>query len=264
MNLRDGVVGVRNKLGEGAAWLFDTNDIIRDLNTSARGMCSEAQALRETYAGITTYNPVLKVWNQEYAMPDDCEFPYDGKIKLGGLWPLIFKPQAQLQTGAYVSSIPIAAYLRRGIQKTQQVPDSQGQEAVVPTVPPTGRAYWWVGFWPVPSQAVNFWIEYVALHPQMTDPMSPCLIPEASYNGVDFRQAWEAYAVARGKEKEGDLLSAQYYDEIHAKGKLAFKDYLSVTQAQAVPPMYGGDGGLDSPLVAIMAPSAANLTIEGS
>lgn len=262
MLLRDGVVGVRNKLGEGKAWLFDTNDIVRDLNTSARALCSEAQALRETYFGVTKYDANLKAWLQEYPMPDDCEFPYEGKLQVGGqMVPLRFKQQGYWQQ-SYAAGQPFGAYLRRGLQRTQQI--AGGGEVALDQIPATGKVNWWVGFFPVPAAAYNFFIEYVMAHPQMTQPLDQCLIPEASFDGVDFRQAWEAYATARGKEKEGDLASAQYYDLIHSNGKKAFRDYLSVVQMTITPPVYDEQAAMSQPFAGIMAPSASNLTIEGS
>lgn len=259
MNLRDGVVSVRNKLGEMSPWLFSDNDIIRDLNMSARSLCSAAQAMRSCYQGITALNPEAGagVYYQEYQLPADVEFPYGGKIKMGIPYPLKFLPQEQLQSTGFASSTPYAAYLRRGIILTQMLPDG-GMQPQAP-INKDGVATWIVGFFPVPSAATPFWIDYVAYHPIMRNPLDPCLIPDMS----DYSQAWEAYAVARGKEKEGDLASAQYYDQIHEVGKQKYANYMLSIQTLVTPPMYGGGYDMSNgPNALIIAPTASNLSIQ--
>lgn len=260
MNLRDGVIAVRNKLGEGTPWLFTDADIIRDLNLSARGMCSAAQAIRATYTGVTALNPSAGsgVYFQEYAMPQDVEMVFSGKIQTGGLWPLDFsQTQQALQQWGYAAGAPLKAYLRRGVVLTQQTP--AGGEIVMPAPGnAAGIANWVVGFYPVPAATYNFFIDYVSYHPTMSAPMDLCLIPDTA----EFSDAWIAFAVARGKEKEGDLVSADRYLTVYRAGVQAFKDYMLMCQIQVTPPQWGGDSYLPGPLAAVLAPTAAQLAIE--
>jgi hypothetical protein len=259
MNLRDGVVSVRNKLGEGKPWLFDNNDIIRDLNLSARALCSKAQAIRATWAKATTLNANLGVYDQEYQMPADVEFPYGGKIQIGILYPLIFKPQEVLQTGGYVSSTPLMAYLRRGIILTQQMPGDTGQ-TILPPVNPQGTGSWIIGLYPVPSNVFNFWVDYVAYHPWMKEPLDPCLLPDTG----EYFDAWTDYAVAKGKEKEGDLASSEWFMQRHEAGKQKFADYMLSIQTIVTPPFYGNDYNpfwSNGPTVRVIPPTAADLGI---
>lgn len=261
MNLRDGVIAVRNKLGEGTPWLFTDDDIIRDLNLSARGMCSAAQAIRDTFSSVTALNPTAGdgIYFQEYAMPQNCECPYAGRIQTGGLWPLDFsQTQESLQQWGFAGGAPIKAYVRRGVVLTQQTPS--GGLVVQPAPGNTaGIASWVVGFYPVPSNAYNFFIDYVAYHPTMTAPADLVLIPDTA----DFSDAWIAFAVARGKEKEGDMVSADRYLTIYKAGVKQFAEYMLGCQAQVTPPQWGGDSGMSSgPLAAVLAPTASQLTIQ--
>lgn len=262
MNLRDGVRGVRSKLGEGKPWLFKNSDIIRDLNFSASGMTSEAQALRDTYAGTTKLiGPSHPgIYYQEYAMPQNCEMIVAAKIKIGILYPINFRfTQQELQIFGYVASTPYAGYLRRGINLTQQIPGSS--EAVLPAPGnPEGLAEWIMGFYPNPSQAFDFFVDYIAYHPIMKDPMDLCLIPSKA----DFYDTWIAYAISNGFEKMGDMINADRYKLIYNNGVRKFADYIFAAQAQVTPPRYGGsDPSNLNPYAAVMAPTAGNLTIQG-
>lgn len=262
MNLRDGVLGVRRKVSEGKAWLFSNNEIIRDLNFSARAMCSSAQAIRDTYAGVTALNESAGagVYYQEYAMPQNVEMICSAKIKIGILYPINFQfTQEELQVFGYVASTPYAGYLRRGINLTQQVP---GSSEVVQKAPgnAAGVAGWILGFYPTPSGVYNFFVDYVAYHPTMTAPMDLCLLPDTA----DFFDAWIAYPISNCFEKMGDITQADRYKKIHEAGVEKFKNYMFAVQQQVTPPRYGGSNPANlNPLAAVMAPTAGNLTIQG-
>jgi len=264
VNLRDGVQGVRDKVGEGKPWLFDTNTIIADLNRSARSMTSAAQAIRDTYAYQTQPNPTAGagVYYQEYQMPQNCEMIIAAKIKIGILYPLNLNyTQQQLQVFGYVASTPFAGYIRRGITLTQQVPGSS--EIVMPAPGnKAGVAEWVLGFYPTPSGVFPFFVDYVAYHPVMQAPMDLCLIPDRS----DFYDAWIAYSISNCMEKMGDQVTADRYKKIHNAGLDQYSTYMFASQAQVTPPMYGAGNQPANlnPYAAVMAPTAGNLTIEGA
>ena len=259
MNLRDGVVMVRDRLGEGSPWFFDTNSIIRDLNHSARALCSNAQSLRETYASVTALDPLAGsgVYSQEYMLPADLEYAYNGRIQIGIPYPLDFRTQEELQLGAFTPSAPFRAYVRFGRQKSQQIPGGAIQ-IETPPASKVGTAHWWIGFWPVPAAAYNFWVNYIAYHPWMADPMSPLCLPDTG----EWADIWVAYAVARGKEKEGDLVAAAALDAKFNAGMEAYKNYMLKSMSAIIRPRWGGTQMAPGPSVVILAPTASQLSIE--
>ncbi len=272
MFLRDGYIKVKKALGEGGPWLFDDATIIHDLNISARAMCSAAQSIRDTYVFTTALNPTAGpgIYFQEYAMPQSCEMIVSGKILIGIMYPLSFAfTQQQLQIGGYVSSVPMAAYIRRGVNLTQQVPPTTinnvttGGEIVMPAPGMVGKtANFVVGLYPTPAGVYQCFIDHVAYHPQMNEPLDPCLLPDTS----EFFDAWCAYAIANGKEAEGDLVSCQTYKKMHQDGVEAYKLYQFSAGAQVTPPTWGGSNQnplfSHGPGVLVMAPTASQLNID--
>ena len=261
--LKDGVTYVRSKLGEGRVWYFDNNSIIKDLNISAIKICSRAQFLRSTWSSVTgniTTNTTQFQGKpaQEYQMPGDCDVPTGAKINFGILYPLMLMPQEQIQIGGYVSAVPFSAYTRRGILLTSQVPG--GGELVYapsPTLARGNMSTWIIGFYPIPQSNYDFFVDYVQFHPPMVNPLDPCLIPD------DFFDIWVSYAVAQGKEKEGDDQGADRYMQKFTSGLDMFKDKQAAAMTSMVPPMYGGGGNplfSHGPGVLVMAP--LNPTIE--
>ena len=231
MQLRDGVLEFRNRVGEGNPWLYDDYDIVRWLNLSARNLVSKAQYLRDTYQGATI------VGQQEYAMPLDLDQMIQGKILIGVLMPIQFGNQEDLQIGAYVSALPLAGYIRHGLVRTGVTSD--GSEVIYGPPDTTGVPRWWVGFYPVPAAIYSFYIDYYRFHPNMENPLDYVILPDTA----DFMDAWVSYAVAKGMEKSGDMQSAQYYMAQHQAGIQMLKDYVCQANFQINPPQYGGSVG---------------------
>src|SRR5438876_9255449 len=72
INLRDGVLAVRQRIGELQPWFWSDAEIIQELNTSARRMTSAAQSL-QSVATFTATKAADGGWNQEYALPLDVD-----------------------------------------------------------------------------------------------------------------------------------------------------------------------------------------------
>jgi len=255
---------VKKCLGEGEPWLFDDQTIIDDLNRSARDLCSEAQALYDTYQFNTAINPLVAgggTFYQEYAMPMSCEAPLDGKVQIGTLWPLDFSAtQSRIQTGGFVSGAPVIAYLRRGVTLTQQVPTSS---EIVFTPPGFAGAYapYVIGLYPVPAAVYPVWINYIAYHPPMNNPEDVCLLPDK----VDVFEAWTAYAKYKGMEAQGDSVDRQNYWQQFMDGRQLVKNYLLGQKIQVTPPQWGGGQGslyAQGLSIIVQAPTAANLAID--
>lgn len=243
--LRDGVLAVRNRLGEGNAWLYQDVDIVRDLNRSASTMVRKAQANGSTYPGSTTAG------QQEYEMPLDFDTAIDVRVNIGTLYPITFTVQQNLQYGSYVSALPLSGYFRRGTVLTSLSPAPAGEVVLPPSLegaPPR----WILGLYPLPSQVYSFFVDYYATHPIMQNPLDQCLIPD----DTDIFDGWVAYAIAQGKEKQQDYGGADRALAQHRAGVQLFCDYMLAAQWQINPPVYGGSQNplLQSPSVVVFAP----------
>lgn len=114
-----------------------------------------------------------------------------------------------------------------------------------------------MGFYPMPAAAYPFFLDYIAYHPQLTQPLDPILIPEMYFNELI------GYAVAQGKKKEGDVQSYQLYLSDFRQGVQKYKEYIERLSVQATPPQWGNEGNPwfnNGPAVTILAP--INPTIE--
>jgi hypothetical protein len=264
-NLGEGYREVKKALGEGVPWFFDDQTIISRLNRSARHMCSEAQALCDTYPFTTQINPKAPssqgtngpTFYQEYAMPQVVEKVRSAKVQIGTMWPLDFKyTQQQLQSGGFVAGAPVQGYLRRGINMTGMIPGSS--ELVF--APPGGKvtpATWIIGLYQVPAGVYQCWADVFIYHPWMKDEADMCMIPEHT----DFFEAWVAYAIGKGMADQGRTDAAQEYMAAHAAGTEKFKNYILAAEIELTPPRWGGQlySGLN---VGFMAPTAANLSMD--
>ncbi len=259
MYLGDGYREVKQYLGEGPEWLFSRSKIISDLNRSARGLCSASQALRDTYA-FTTRERADGTFYQEYAMPQGCESITSAKAQIGTLWPLdLSHTQQELQQGGFVAGAPVMGYIRRSTNYTQQIPGSS--ETVFPIPGATGRyAPWILGLYPVPASEYQVFVDYVAYHPEMTDPLDAVLLPDIP----GIFDAWTAYAKARGAEAQADPGECARQMDIYNNGLRGCADYLFAQQCQVTPPQWGGGMGVTNSglSIVVMAPTAANISIE--
>ncbi len=244
MNLRDGVQAVRSRIREGNAWLYSNNDIIRDLNLSANTLISKAQGNTSTYRGLTKAPGLDAAGNpvgfQEYELPLDVFNVTGVKVQIGTLYPIEFFIRDDLQLGQYVSSLPLSAYLRRGSGAlVSQVPSTNnldGGEVINPPSNPAAPPRWIIGFYPIPQQVYQFFVDYQSQHPTMSKPDDVCLLPYTS----DIFDAWVAYAMAQCYQIMGDDANHQKYMAIHQAGVGILAQDLLNTQWQVNPPTYGG------------------------
>lgn len=242
MNLRDGVLAVRERIGEGNPWLYSNERIISDLNRSANTLLDRAQANQATYRGLTKA-PVLdaqgvSVGQQEYELPLDFASMIQCKIQIGCLYPVTFMSQGDLQVGPYVASLPLTAYLRRGTLLTTQTPsvnNNGGGEEIQPPSIEAGPPRWIIGFYPIPTQVYQFFVDYYSFHPVMKEPEDLCLLPD----GTDFFEAWIAYPLANCRQKAGDDAGYQACMATHYAGVPLLSQYMLDKQWQANPPQYG-------------------------
>ena len=257
MNLRDGVTAVRNRFGEGRATLITTPEIIQDLNTSAQSMMSAAQFLTATYAGQ------LVAGQQEYPLPLDVDAVIQVKVQYGLLMPVVWAEAWNLQIGAYVTSLPLAAYLKRAsILTTMALPGGSGYgstETIQPPPDTSGQSRWVIGFYPLPASAYNWFCDYYQLHPPLVNPMDPVSLPPQ----VKFFDAWVAYAIAKACEKAGDDARAANFMAQHNDGTEAFVQFALISKAALSPPMYGGVGAnplfARSPSVLVVPPQSPQI-----
>lgn len=244
MNLRDGVQRVRRIMREGNPWLYTNADIIRDLNLSANMLISGAQGNTSTYRGLTKA-PGLDaagqpVGFQEYELPLNVDTVTGVKVQIGTLYPITFFQQADLQLGQYVSSLPLSAYIRRSSGAlVSQVPSTNnidGGEVINPPSDPASPSRWVIGFYPIPQQVYQFFVDHTTFHPVMSKPQDEVLLPPRS----DFMDAWVAYSQAQCSLVMGDTASYQTYMQIHNNGVGLLAQYYLNQQWQINPPVYGG------------------------
>lgn len=226
MILRDGILAVRNKLGEITPNYWANADIIADLNESAKRMCSAAQNLNDFIAAPFAAN------QQEVALPALVDKITDIKYFMGILYPLEFAPQPQIQTGAFVGATPPQSYYVRSDTKvfTPQVGTGTNTGNIVetPIIDSRGQqindAVTVIGLWPIPLQAGSLNVSYIPFHYQMKNLLDTCLIPER------WKEGWIAYAAARGFEKVQNIELSQYYDAQHQAAVGDMKAYYARTK----------------------------------
>ncbi len=232
MNLREGLIAVRSKIGELVPQFWSDQDLIEDLNVSARRLCSAAQFLQSfatfntsqvTVGGVTSYA-------QEYVLPVDVDQITGAAFFSGVLYPLTPTPREAVQLGGLVSGLPFYFYVKKQTQTlTHQT--STG----ITLVPLGGRTMdsrTVIGLYPIPNTTLPVYIWYQQWHPNLVNMEDECLFPDR------FKLPWVAYAVARAKEKESDIVSAQYYDGLHDKGTQEFIEYQMTNGQEITPPIY--------------------------
>lgn len=234
MNLQDGVLDVRMKLGEVNPEFWSDYEIIQQLNVSARILCSAAQSLTSfvtfntaqvTYGGQTS-------WAQEYVLPEDVDQITGAAYFSGTLFPLIPAPREAIQLGGYVGGIPWYFYSKKST--TTLTPQIAGGAIQSQPLPPSANyvARETIGLYPIPNAILPIYIWYQQFHPDLKNPFDQVSIPDR------FRQAWTSYAVARMKEKNDAFDDAQYYDAQHEKGKQDYIDYQITNGQEITPPIY--------------------------
>jgi hypothetical protein len=230
MQLRDGVLAVRNNIGEIVPQFWSNDFIVDALNVSARAMTSEAQSL-QTFATFNTKQLPSGVWAQEYILPGDIDQIIGAAYLSGVVFPLTPVPRESVQLGSYVGGIPMYFYEKQYTQElTHQTPTGIEMEAINPNDLAGSRCT--IGFYPVPQQVLPVYIWYQQWHPQMKNPTDLCLIPDK------FKQGWIAYAVARCKEKEAAMQEAQYWDGVHMRVKQEFVDWRITNGQEITPPTF--------------------------
>lgn len=237
LTLRDGVYKVRTMLGELVENYWYTNDIIQDLNFAAIDMCSEAQNL-ETY--FTSTYPAN---TQEVACPAWMDKIMAVAVYSGQLFQLeCAEDPTDVQVASRCGGTPSVFYTKIGApsMSPQGTPSNTTSSIVeVPLLKPpeVNDMSTILGLWQIPSDDIPVHIWCTRHHPFQTKPMDPIYIPSR------FVQAWIAYAIARGKEKESMLDEAQYWQGIFDTGKKAMTDFFIMRNQLKTPPTYGNGGG---------------------
>lgn len=229
MDLRDGLIAVRNKIGELVPQFWSDEDLINDLNVSARRMCSSAQFLNSFSTFNTSFLPDGSA-AQEYVLPKDVDQITGAAYYSGVVYPLTPAPREAMQLGGLVSGIPFYFYLKKQ-SKILTHQTSTGIENF-PLPGGEGDSRTIIGLYPIPQDVLPVYIWYQQWHPNMTNQASECLIPDR------FMQGWVAYAVARAKEKESDITMAQYYDAQHERQTQEFVEYQITNGQEVCPPVY--------------------------
>ena len=122
MNLRDGLIATRNKLGELVPQFWSDDDLIADLNVSARTMCSAADYL-QSFVTFTTTKDSQGNWAQEYVLPIDVDQIIGASFFSGVVYPLTPVPRESIQLGGLVSGLPFYIYFKKTTQiMTPQTP----------------------------------------------------------------------------------------------------------------------------------------------
>ena len=235
MNLRDGVYAVRTKIGEMIPNLWSDDEIIEELNVSARRMCSAAQYL-QSFSTFSTHEMVMPdgttQFAQEYVLPIDVDQIIGAAYFAGTLFPLIPCPRESVQLGGKVGGIPWYFYEKKQTKfLTQQT--NNGNIQVTPLSPNSnGDAKTVIGLYPVPQSVLPIYIWYLEWHPNLKNAFDEVQIPDR------FKQGWIGYAVARMKEKESAIAESQYWDAIHDKYTQEFVDYMIQNGQEICPPIY--------------------------
>jgi hypothetical protein len=231
LNLRDGVLAVRNRLGEIQPEFWSDDEIIQDLNVSARRMCSAAQSLM-SFGTFNTSQTEDGSYAQEYILPVDVDQITGASYYSGVLFPLVPVNQNAVQLGGRVSGIPWYFYERKWTKVlTPQLADGTiGMQPFPPNQSNNARTV--IGLYPIPDSPLPIYIWYLQFHPDLKFAYDEVQIPDR------FKQAWIAYAVARGKEKESAIEEAQYFDAQHEKGTQDFIDYMITNGQEISSPTY--------------------------
>lgn len=191
LSLKDGVYYVRTELGELEEFLWSDDQIVFDLNHSARKMCSVAGDLtkfQNLTLGLTTAGAQEAPLDYEVDRVKAC------KYFAGQEFPLEYRDWKDLQVGNATGSIPLAYYLKTSTR--DMTPQSMATSDIVdiPIGPgtPLGEVYRTVlGVWPVPPQPATIHVWYSYVHKWMEDPTDPCAVPDM------FLAGWCAPVIAR-------------------------------------------------------------------
>lgn len=229
MNLRDGLIATRNKLGEIVPQFWSDDDLIADLNVSARRMVSSAQYL-QSFATFNTAVAEDGTWAQEYVLPLDVDQIIGAAYFSGVVYPLTPVPREAVQLGGLVGGIPFYFYTK----KTTKTLTSQVSTGIKVTSlgPRSNDSRTVIGLYPIPQQVLPVYIWYQQWHPNLIQDDDEVQIPDR------FKLPWVAYAAARGKEKESDITMAAYYDALHDKGTEEFVEYQTTNGQEITPPIY--------------------------
>lgn len=225
------MLAVRQKIGEITPNFFSDQEILDELNVSARRMCSAAQSIN-SFATFNTQQLPDGNWAQEYALPDDVDLITGAAYFSGSLFPLTPVPRESVQLGGYVPGLPTLFYIKKNskILTPQIAGGSISGQAMNPLTTPRGKMV--VGLYPVPQAALPIYIWFLQWHHNLEDPLDECEVPDR------FKIGWVSYAVARMKEKESAFDEAQYYDAQHDKYTQDYVEYQITNGQEISPPSY--------------------------
>jgi hypothetical protein len=234
LSLKDGVYYVRTEIGELDQFNWSDNQIISDLNDSAKEMASVASILTGFSELTLTSNGVGGY--QEVALNVEVDAVKACKYFSGQLFDLEPGDWDALQSGASTGSIPRWYYLKTATQEMTPQSTETSDIVVVPIPAPAGAAgayYTVLGVWPIPpaDSTVHVWYSY--FHKYMQSPTDICALPPR------FLTAWAAKAIARCLRIEKDYDGADRFMAIHNAGVEELRIYAGKQKQQDRPARYG-------------------------
>lgn len=240
LRLKDAFFKVRSLLGELNQSYWSDMQIIMDLNTAARDMCSTAQTLTQEQDIQLEYTTLegTQTGLQEAALVVDIDEIKSVKYFSGQLYDLEYHDWSSLQTGASTGSLPIYFYVKTST--LQLTPQSTGTSQIL-NIPiaqgALGDVYRDViGCWPIPPNPATLNVFYSYLHKWMSVPTDPCSIP------YQFLDGWYSYAVGQSLLIEKSYDEAATWMATYEKRKQAFKEYAARNKQGTKAPSYGNQG----------------------
>jgi hypothetical protein len=205
LRLKDAFFKVRSLLGELNQSYWSDQQIIMDLNTAARDMCSTAQTLtqEQDIALEQTTLEGTQTGLQEAALIVDIDEIKSCKYFSGQLYDLEYHDWDTLQLGASTGSIPLYFYIKTDTRQLTPQSTATSQILNIPIASDQlGDQYRQViGVWPIPPEPATLSVWYSYLHRWMATPTDPCALP------YQFLDGWVAYGVGQS------LLIEKAYDE---------------------------------------------------
>jgi hypothetical protein len=236
LTLADGVYYVRSEIGEPQQYNWADYQIIKDLNYSAKKMCSIGSTLTGFSNLSMSQTGSSTIGLQEAFLPQNIDQIKAVKFFFGQLFDLEYKDWKELQEGAIVGSIPRWYYIKTSTKSmTPQVTATSDiqQISLDPTVPQGSGYAQVIGVWPIPPNPSQIHVWYSYFHPLMADPDDICEIPER------FMEGWAAYAIARCKRIENAHTEAQAYTMQFEKTCEDYRIYASTHRTADKPARYG-------------------------
>jgi hypothetical protein len=231
MNLQDGIVEVRDAIGEPTPFNWQDSTIIGYLNQAAKRMCSAAQWIEE-FEEIPVGANV-----QEGYLTKNVDQILEVGYYSGTFFRLTRGDFRNVKDGSYSGGIPVMFYERKATRTlTPQVSTSNITPVVAPGASVEGCTA--IGVYPVPAAAWSLYVWYIAEHPKMVNYEDPCFVP------TQWQDVWTAYAIYKCKEKESAYAECAYFQEKWNDGMAAWVTWAKENGLASGPRIYGGQYGI--------------------